>query len=545
MCNSAKEHEAEDLRPDMKIFIPGLLVILCISLPAVLFPKVAEEILTGIYQPFAKNFGTLYLWITVSIIGLCVYFAMSRYGDIKFGEPDEKPEFSLPSWIAMIFCSGVGGAIMFWAITEPLWDIMIPPQNASPMSVQAYDWALAYLLLHWGPNAWCTYLITALPIAYMFYIKKEPFLRISTATEMIIGPRLSNGAFGRCIDVFFILGLMFCTAVTMCISLPTVAQALHSAFGVSSALTTQLYVLIFSGFVAGFTVYKGLDKGIKWLSDINVVLALVMVAYCALTGPTVTLFNIFTNAFGKVLGNYPNMVFWLDPWAKGTFPQDWTIFYALFWAGFGPFMGLFIARISRGRTVREIIGWGMTGTIAGGCLMHGVFGSYALYVQHSGLLDAVSILKNEGGAAAMIAVFGTMPYKDVVLGLYCVLSTIFLATTVNAGSYVVASTATRRLHPGSEPHRLHRTFWCVIQCVLALGLLCMGGLEVAKMFGNFSGALMALPVLLLVACWFKIIKEQGPYLLKYHVQHEELFVGAKNGTAPVNSTVGSPADSAT
>lgn len=512
----------DDLRPDMGIFIPALLIILLISLPAVLFPKVCEEVLNGIYQPFAKNFGTIYLWITVSLIGLCVYFAMSRYGDIKFGEPDEEPEFKLGSWIAMIFCSGVGGAIMFWAITEPLWDVMIPPQNAAPHSVQAYDWALAYLLLHWGPNAWCTYLITALPIAYMFYIKKEPFLRVSTASEMIIGPRLARGWFGRCIDIFFILGLMFCTAVTMCISLPTVAYALNSAFGISPALGTQLYVLVFSGLVAGFTVYKGLDRGIKWLSDVNVILALVLVAYCFLTGPTVKIFNIFTNAFGKVLGNYPNMVFWMDPWTGGTFPQDWTIFYALFWAGFGPFMGLFIARISRGRTIREIIGWGMAGAVAGGCLMHGVFGSYTLYVQRTGILDAVSILKAQGGAAAMIAVLGTLPFKNVVLIAYCVLSTIFLATTVNAGSYVVASTATRRLHPSSEPHRVHRTFWCAVQCVLALGLLTMGGLEVAKIFGNFSGALMALPVLLLVACWFKIIREKGSYMLRHHVQQDKI-----------------------
>lgn len=511
----------DDLRPDMGIFIPALLVIVLISLPAVLFPKACEEILNGIYQPFARNFGTLYLWITVGIIGLCVYFAMSRYGDIKFGEPDEEPEFKLGSWIAMIFCSGVGGAIMFWAITEPLWDILIPPQNAQTMSVQAYDWALAYLLLHWGPNAWCTYLITALPIAYMFYIKKEPFLRVSTATEMIIGKRMSKGLLGRCIDIFFILGLMFCTAVTMCISLPTVAHALNSVFDISPALSTQLYVLLFSGIVAGYTVYRGLDKGIKWLSDVNVLLALALVAYCFLTGPTVKIFNIFTNAFGKMLGNYPNMVFWLDPWTGGTFPQDWTIFYALFWAGFGPFMGLFIARISRGRTVREIIGWGMAGAVGGGCLMHGVFGSYTLHVQHAGILDAVSILKAQGGPAAMIAVLGTLPFKNVVLVAYCVLSTIFLATTVNAGSYVVASTATIRLHPSSEPHRVHRTFWCAVQCVLALGLLTMGGLEVAKIFGNFSGALMAMPVLLLVACWFKIIKEKGSYMLRHHVQAEK------------------------
>lgn len=517
---SSTSGKGDDLRAEWGIFIPSLVIILLISLPAVLFPKAAEDFLTAVYQPFARNFGTLYLWVTVGIIGLCVFFAASRYGDIKFGEPDEEPEFKLTSWIAMIFCSGVGGAIMFWGITEPLWDIMIPPQNAEPMSIQAYDWSLAYLLLHWGPNAWCTYLITALPIAYMFYIKKEPFLRVSTATEMIIGSRMAQGIPGRCIDVFFVLGLMFCTAVTMCLSLPTVTHSLNSVFGISPDLGTQIATLAFSGLIAGFTVYKGLSKGIKWLSDFNVILALILVVYCAVCGPTVTLFNIFTNAFGKLLGNYPNMVFWTDPWGGGSFPQDWTIFYALFWAGLGPFMGLFIARISRGRTIREIIGWGMTGAVAGGCLMHGVFGSYALYVQHAGILDAVTILKEQGGAAAMIAVLGTLPYKDLVLMMYCILSTIFLATTVNAGSYVVASTATRRLHPGSEPHRVHRTFWCGVQCVLALGLLSMGGLGVAKMFGNFSGALMAIPVLLLVACWFKIIRTQGKYMLKHHVNKD-------------------------
>ncbi len=526
----------DDLRPDMGVFIPGLLVVLLISLPAVVAPRWTEDILTAIYVPFARDFGTLYLWITVGLIALCVYFAVSRYGDIKFGEPDEKPQFRLSSWVAMIFCSGVGGAIMFWAITEPLWDIMIPPQNADPMSVQAYDWSLAYLLLHWGPNAWCTYLITALPIAYMFYIKKEPFLRVSMASEIIIGPRLARGLFGRCLDVFFILGLMFCTAVTMCLSLPTVAEALAAVFGVSPSLSTQIYILVFSGLISAVTVYKGLDRGIKWLSDVNVIIALFLAAYCFLCGPSVTLFNIFTNAFGKLLGNYPNMVFWTDPWAGGTFPRDWTIFYALFWAGFGPFMGLFIARISRGRTVREIIAWGMAGTVAGGCLMHGIFGSYALYVQHSGILDAVSILKNQGGAAAMIAVLSTLPLKQMVLIVYCILSTIFLATTVNAGSYVVATTATLRISPDAEPHRVHRTFWCVAQCVLALGLLSMGGLGVAKMFGNFSGALMVLPVLLLVGCWFRILSQQGVYLLRHHVPSlEDAAAPAEGKSARIGS----------
>ena len=181
MNQATEKGNGIDLRPEWGIFIPSVLVIILISIPAVLYPKAAEEVVSAIYQPFAANFGTLYLWITVGLIILCIYFACSRYGDIKFGDPDEKPEFPLSSWIAMIFCSGVAGAVMFWSIIEPLWDIVQPPQYAAPMSTQAYDWALAYLLLHWGPNAWCTYFITALPIAYMFHIRRKPFLRISSA----------------------------------------------------------------------------------------------------------------------------------------------------------------------------------------------------------------------------------------------------------------------------------------------------------------------------------------------------------------------------
>ena len=243
----AKETMADDLRPEWSILVPSILVIVLISLPSILMPASTESFFKAIYDPLAANFGTLYLWITVGLIVLCFYFALSRYGNIKFGDRNEKPEFSIMSWTAMIFCSAVGGAIMFWAITEPLWDILSPPQYVETMSVGAYDWALAYLLMHWGPNAWCTYLMTSLPIAYLLYIRKVPLLRVSMATAPLIGEDRARGTFGRCLDVFFILGLMFCTAVTMCISLPTVAFALQNVFGVNPSLTTQIVVLLFSG----------------------------------------------------------------------------------------------------------------------------------------------------------------------------------------------------------------------------------------------------------------------------------------------------------
>ena len=516
MKENEQAERSANLAPEKSIFWPALLSVLLVSLPMLLWPKASEEVINAIYQPFSLKFGSLYLWFTVGLIVLCLYFCVSRWGDIKFGEPDEKPQYSLMSWIAMVFCSGVAGACMFWAIVEPMWDLLIPPQYAQPMSTEAYDWSLSYLLLHWGPNAWASYFIVALPIAYLFHIRRKPVLRISSAAETILGSQ-TNGFIGRTCDIFFILGMLFCTAVTMCISLPTVEAALVKVFGIKPGFNVQLYILIVSASIAAWSVWSGLNKGIKVLSNINIAIALAMIGYGALVGPTASLFDIFTNAFGKLLGNYWNMTFWTSPFSDSTFPRDWTIFYALFWAGYGPFMGLFIARISRGRTVREVIAWGLIGTCAGGYLIHGVFGSYTLYAQYHGIVDAVAILKESGGPTAMMAVLDTLPFGKVVMCVYCVFSTIFLATSVDSGCYVVSSVATSKMTIYDDPARWHRSLWALVQALLALGLLSIGGLGVAKVFGNFSGALTVLPSLLLTMAWIKIIMKDGSHLLCNYV----------------------------
>ena len=519
--------EKSDLRPQWAIALPVLCAILAISIPTIFFSEPAAAAISKIFVFFQTYFGTYYLWLALFLIASSIYFAFSKYGLIKFGEPEEEPEYSNMAWFAMVFTSGVAGAVLYWAVVEPSYYIIAPPHGAAPYSPQAYDFALPQLLFHWGPHAWSTYFLPSLPICYVLYIKKLPLLRISAVMEEVLGIK-SNSPLGYAIDVAFIIGLLLCTSVTMLISIPTVASAVAKLFtGIDpNSMQTKICVLGVSTCIYTVSVYLGISKGIKWLSNANVVIALGLVLYAFAAGPSMLVINSFTDAFGRVYGNFISLSLWTDPWAKSGFPQSWDIFYVLFWAGYGAFMALFIARVSRGRTIRQIILLGFAGACAGGYLIHGVFGTYTLHLVQTGVIDLADYIGGPnklGEAALLMAVLDSLPYQNVVHIFYALFSTIFLATSADAGSFIIASTSTRKIVIGDQPHRFYRLFWALSQGAMVLGLLYIGGLDIAKQFGNFAGASMAFPVLFLVWCWFRIIKRDGYNLLHHHVAKKDLY----------------------
>ncbi len=501
--------EVADTRFDMRIVAPSATLLILIVIWSIFFPETAEKIMQALYGPFAKNTGVVYLWATLAMIALTVFFACSRYGNIRFGEPGEKAEFSNYSWMAMMFTSGVAGAVLFWSFVEPTFNLAYPPQYAEPLSREAYDWSLSYVLLHWGPVTWPWYAITALPICYMFYRLKRPVLRISAVAEPVIGKKATDGWAGKTIEVFFIVGLIFSNTAVMGVSLPLVAHALGALLGIEPSFGLQVVILAVSACIFTASVTLGLKKGIKILSSINVSVAIAMIVYVLFVGPTVQIMESFTNSVGVMTNNFIGMLFWTSPWEASTFPQDWTIFYALWMASYGPFMGLFIARISRGRNVRQVLLWTVFGGMAGSFFIHGVFGSYALNAQKSGLVDAVGILTSngpQGGAMALIAYLQSIPGGVLMLIGYCICSTVFLATSVDSCAYIMSCAATRKLTLGTEPTTGNRFFWAFIQAGLALAVISLGGMGAAKIFANFAGALMLIPIAIAVVAWFKFVK---------------------------------------
>ena len=527
-----------DLRQDMYILLPTAIALVILVLVCLLYPAGTEKVLASIYGPFAKKTGMLYLWITLGMILLAGFFAVSKFGNIRFGEAGEKPEFSRPAWLALMFCSGVAGAVLFWSIVEPLWNLAVPPQYAEPLSRQAFEWSLTYVLLHWGPVTWPWYVICALPICYMYYRLKKPVLRISTVAEPVLGKKAADGWAGRILEILFIIGLLLSNTAVMGVSVPIVAQAVAALTGWEATFNMQIWILIVSAAIFTTSVSLGLKAGIKTLSYINAVIAVSMVLYCFVVGPSSKILDSFTFSVGKMMTEFFGMLFWTAPWQTDSFPQDWTIFYALWMASYGPFMGLFIARISRGRNVREIIIMGIVGGIAGSYLIHGIFGSYTLHVVQTGMVDAVGILKEQGGPAALIAVLQTLPLPQLMLVGYVMFSTIFLATSVDSSAYIMACASTRRLTPGDEPTTRSRFFWAFLQASLALAILSLGGLQAVRIFANFAGAFMIIPIFIGLIAWFKFIKYHD---MDYEIKRMSKYVEEERKRDPSPFVV-DPAD---
>ena len=514
-----------DTRQDMSILLPsGVLLFIIITL-SVLYPERAESVLASIYAPFIAHTGIVYLWATFIMILTSVFFICSRYGNIRFGEPGEKPEFGAVTWIIMMFSAGVAGAVLFWSIVEPLSHISSPPLYAEPLSRAAYDWSLAYVLLHWGPITWPWYAVTALPICYMLYRKKKPVLRISAVAGPAIGEKAVQGWIGKVIEVFFVDGFIFSNTTVMSICVPIGVQAFAMLMGIQPTFIMQVILLAISMAIFILCSGSGLKQGIVLLSRAKVTIVILMIFYVLFAGPTSELLSIFTNAFGKMVGNWPTMLFWTSPWQKESFPQDWTIFYCLWMASYGPFMGLFIAKISRGRTIRQVLLMSILGGMAGAYFIHGVFGSYTLWAQHSGLIDAVSILKNKGGNEALISVLMSLPYSQILLAGYTLFTVIFIATNLNSSSYILACAATRRLTVGAEPTRGACFFWALVQGVLALTVISLGGMGAAKIFGNFSGAFMLVPICFAMFTLYKFVSEHD--MVKEELNERRAAAGEK------------------
>lgn len=464
---------------DWWTFYGTVAVLLVAVIPMMVFPKASQEVITSLNDMISNSLGPWYLLLGLIVFGFVLYIAFGKYGNVTLGKASDKPEFNNFSWISMLFCAGIGSDILYWGVIEWAFYYQVPPYGAKGMTDEALQYATMYGMFHWGPIAWAMYVLPALPIGYLVFVKKKPIYKISQACRPILKGQTDKFA-GKVVDILFIFGLLGGAATSLALGVPMISAGVERLTGLDGeSMVMRSIILIIITVIFAFSSYTGLKKGIQKLSDINVWLTFLILGIVLVVGPTVFIMETTVTGFGNMLKNFFQMATWLEPFGgignrkETNFPQDWTIFYWSWWLVYAPFIGLFIARISKGRTLKEVIlGTIIYGTL--GCvLFFGIFGNYAVFLQISGQFDVIQFLNQHSAEATIIEVMHQLPFPKVMIVLFLISAFLYLATTFDSGSYILAAATQKEVI--DEPLKANRLFWAFALCLLPFSLMLVGG----------------------------------------------------------------------
>lgn len=464
---------------DWWTFYGTVAVLLIAVIPMMVFPKASQEVITSINDIISDSLGSWYLLLGLIVFAFVLYIAFGKYGNVTLGKASDKPEFNNFSWISMLFCAGIGSDILYWGVIEWAYYYQVPPYGAGSMTDEALEYATMYGMFHWGPIAWAIYVLPALPIGYLVFVKKKPIYKISQACRPILKGQ-TDKLLGKIVDILFIFGLLGGAATSLALGVPMISAGVERLTGLDGEnMVMRSIILFIITVIFAFSSYTGLKKGIQKLSDINVWLTFLILGIVLIVGPTIFIMETTVSGLGNMLKNFFRMATWLEPFGgigdrkETNFPQDWTIFYWSWWLVYAPFIGLFIARISKGRTLKEVVlGTIIYGTL--GCvLFFGIFGNYAVFLQISGQFDVIQYLNQHSAEATIIEVMHQLPFPKVMIVLFLISAFLYLATTFDSGSYILAAATQKEVI--DEPLKANRLFWAFALCLLPFSLMLVGG----------------------------------------------------------------------
>ena len=476
------------------VFIPSVIFIIALVSFAILSPQIANEVFTNVRNFVADKFGWLYM-LGVGIFTLfALFLAVSPFGKFRLGPDQSKPTYSNLSWFAMLFSAGMGIGLMFWSVAEPVMHYVSPPVGTA-QSIDSAKMAMNILFFHWGLHAWAIYAIVGLVLAYFSFRHGLP-LSIRSALYPLIGDKI-YGKIGHSVDTIAVLGTVFGVATSLGFGVLQINSGLNYLFEIPVGITTQIILIALITAIATISVVLGLDGGIKRLSELNLYLAGFLLLFIFLAGPTFFLLNTLIQNIGSYLSNIVFMTFNQYSYdTTSSWMSSWTLFYWAWWIAWAPFVGMFIARVSRGRTIREFVIGVLFVPVGFTFIWMTVFGNSALYSIMNEGFTLLSTAVSADVSTALFKFLQHFPFSSFVSVIAIVLVVTFFVTSSDSGSLVVDTIASggRVNNPVWQ-----RIFWAVSQGVVAIALLLAGGLQALQS----ASIIMALPFVfvMLIACW--------------------------------------------
>lgn len=453
------------------VFWISAVLLLLLVLYASVFQAHAQSLFAHIQGWIIGNVSWFYILAVAIILGTVVFLGISRYGDIKLGPDHSTPDYSSTTWFAMLFSAGMGIGLMFFGVAEPVMHFLKPPIGDGG-TVQAAGEAMRITFFHWGLHAWAIYAIVALILAYFSFRQGLP-LTLRSALYPLIGERI-YGPLGHAVDIFAIIGTVFGVATSLGFGVAQINTGLNALFGVPVSTGVQIALIIGTTLLATLSVMSGLDKGIRRLSELNLGLAVLLLLMVMLLGPTVLILQTFVQNTGGYLSEIVSRTLNLYAYQPTDWIGGWTLFYWGWWLTWSPFVGLFIARISRGRTIREFVTGVLLVPTAFTLLWMTVFGNTAIHmILDEGLTD-LAMAVDKDTSLALFAFLEHFPFASVISTLAVIMVVVFFVTSADTGAMVVDMLASG----GQENTPLRqRVFWAASMGLVAIALLLADGLK--------------------------------------------------------------------
>lgn len=492
---------------DLKRFLPSVTIIIFVLLIVGMNLTSVQNVVDTIYAYMASRFGWLFILANIAAFIFSIWIIMSPKGKIKLGGENCIPEYENLSWIAMMFTTSCSAGLIVFGFIETIIYSSRPPFQLEPFSIQAYEYAQMYSHYHWGINAWTLYIPSSIAIGYVLYNKGKNSVAISSACEPILG-RHSNGIIGIVIDILGTFGAVVAPVTSMGLGMPLLTMLFQKIFNIGDEYVIFLHSIILFIWILifGTSVYFGLSKGIKNLSNINVILAFIFMVFVGILVGVLSLFKAEINTLGLYIQNFVHMATYTDPYGDGSFVETWTVWYWAWLIVYMPLMGVFNARISKGRTLREIAIGQMIFCSLGCWVAMSTLGNYAIKLQQSGV-NIASVLNDKGQPAAIMLIVANMPMSKVVMVIVAILVFVFMATTVDSSSFVAAETTTHHASVDEQAPRWMRIFWAAIACIITFVLLRIGGFGAVQVLAILVGLPLALVMFIVIASAVKLVRK--------------------------------------
>lgn len=490
---------------DHSVFYISLGIVILVSLFGIIVPKTFGIVANKAFAFLTEKFGWFYLVSMFVFVLFMGYLIFSKYGNIKLGDDNSEPDYSYMAWFSMLFSAGMGIGLVFWGVAEPLNHYLAPMGGILPATTESGNFAISSSFMHWGIHPWASYATIALPLAYMQFRKKKPAL-ISSIFIPLIGEDRVNGPIGKTIDVLAIFATVAGVATSLGLGVLQINSGLNYLFGIPINSLVNGIIIAVVTVLFMISAMSGLNKGILILSNSNVIIGFILMILTFILGPTLPIVNSLVNGLGSYISGFVNNSLSINPFGGNSWISSWRIFYWAWWIAWAPFVGSFIARISKGRTIKEFI-LGVTIIPAfGSFVWFSVFGTTGISLGPEIAAEAIEVTET-----ALFVIMEHLPFGGLISMVAILLLGTFFITSADSATFVLGMMSRNgNLNPGNRI----TVIWGLVQSLMAFSLMLAGGLEVLQTGSIVAAFPFAFIMLLGCFSFLKALKEEELDLIK-------------------------------